>query len=98
MQRAVATVKGMTMKFLSQVLFSVGLFGIVLAGCERHDFEKTKVLHLGHGEGHGEHGEAHGDAAHAGTEDHGKTDKDTAAETSAAPAPSATETPRATGL
>jgi hypothetical protein len=84
----------MAMKFLSQVLFSIGLFGFVLAGCERHDFEKTKVLHLGHGEGHGEHG----DAAHAKADDHGKTDKDTAAEPPAATAPAATETPRATGL
>ena len=82
------------MKFLSQVLFSIGLIGFALTGCERHEFEKTKVLHLGHGEGHGENGEAHGDDAHA------KADKDHAVEAPAAPAPApaATETPRATGL
>ena len=53
----------MTMKFLSQVLFSIGLIGFVLTGCERHEFEKTKSLHAGHGEhghhdGHGDHGDA----------------------------------------
>ena len=90
------------MKFLSQVLFSIGLFGFALTGCERHEFEKTKVLHLGHGEGHGEHGEAHGGDAHAKADDHGKADKDHAVEAPAAPAPApapaVTEAPRATGL
>jgi hypothetical protein len=88
----------MTMKFLSQVLFSIGLIGFALTGCEQHEFEKTKGLHLGHGEGHGEHGEAHGDAGHAKADDHAKADKDHAVEAPAAPAPAATETPRATGL
>jgi hypothetical protein len=87
----------MTMKFLSQVLFSIGLISLALTGCEQHEFEKTKGLHLGHGEGHGEHGEAHGDdAAHAKADDHAKADKDHAVEAPAAPA--ATEAPRATGL
>ncbi len=68
----------MTMKFLSQVLFSIGLIGFVLTGCERHEFEKTKSLHTGHGEhghheAHGEHGghgedEAHAKAGEAGKE------------------------------
>lgn len=82
------------MKFLSQVLFSIGLIGFALTGCERHEFEKTKVLHLGHGEGHGEHG----DAAHAKAEDPAEAEKDHAVEAPAAPAPAATEAPRATGL
>ncbi len=97
MQRGGATVKGKTMKYLSQVLFSIGLIGFALTGCERHEFEKTKVLHLGHGEGHGEHGD---DAEHAKADDHAKADKDHAVEAPAtpAPAPAATEAPRATGL
>jgi len=64
--------KGMTMKFLSQVLFSIGLIGFALTGCERHEFEDTKSLHTGHGEhghhdDHGDHGDHddHGDAAKA---------------------------------
>jgi len=90
-----ATVKGMGMKFLSQVLFSIGLISLALTGCEQHEFEKTNGLHLGHGEGHGE---AHGDEGHAKADDHAKADKDHAVEAPAAPAPAATETPRATGL
>ena len=99
MQSGVATVKGMTMKFLSQVFFSIGLIGFALTGCEQHEFEKTKGLHLGHGE----HAESHGDAGHAKADDHAKADKDQAVEASAAPSPTApapavSETPRATGL
>ncbi len=86
----------MAMKFLSQVLFSIGLIGFTLTGCEQHEFEKTKALHLEHGKGHGEgHGD---DAAHEKADDHAKAVKDHAVEAPAASAPAATETPRATGL
>lgn len=92
------------MKFLSQVFFSIGLIGFALTGCEQHEFEKTKGLHLGHGE----HAESHGDAGHAKADDHAKADKDqadkdqaveaSAAPSQTAPAPAVSETPRATGL
>ena len=97
LQRGGATVKGMTMKFLSQVLFSIGLIGFALTGCEQHEFEKTSALHLEHGKGHGEgHGEAHAADGHAVEAGHAKED---AAHAKEAPAkPAATEAPRATGL
>lgn len=61
------------MKSLSLFALSTLLFGLVQIGCERHSFDDTKKLHLGHGhheeghgQGHGGHGEAadahHGDA------------------------------------
>jgi len=83
----------MTMKFLTQVLFSVGLIGFALTGCEQHEFEKTSALHLEHGKGHGEAHAADGHAVEAG---HAKED---AAHAKEAPVkPAATEAPRATGL
>ncbi len=48
------------MKSLSLLVLSTALFGLALIGCERHSFEDTKTLHLGHGhhgEDHGHHGE-----------------------------------------
>lgn len=91
------------MKFLSQVLFSAGLIGFVLTGCERHEFEDTKVLHLEHGH----HGEADpaahpAEGAHAKVDAHGKVEGAHAKETPATPAapiaPAVKEVPRATGL
>ncbi|NLT70891.1 MAG: hypothetical protein GXX91_09375 [Verrucomicrobiaceae bacterium] len=58
------------MKFLSQVLFSIGLIGFALTGCERHEFEDTKSLHTGHGE-HGHHDD-HGDHDDHGADEKGK--------------------------
>ena len=56
------------MKSLFQLFLLTGVAGLALMGCEKHDFESTKVLHESHGGHHGEdhHGE-HGDHK----EDHG---------------------------
>lgn len=68
----------MTMKFLSQVLFSIGLIGFALTGCERHEFEDTKSLHMEHGHhGEGEHDE------HAKSDDHAKPSDEGKAESAA---------------
>lgn len=57
------------MKSLRHLLIWVGAAGLVFAGCERHEFENTKRLHMEHGE---HHDEAHGDEHHDG--DHHKAD------------------------
>ena len=92
----------MNMKFLSQVLFSIGLIGFALTGCEQHEFEKTSALHLEHGKGHGEgHGEAHaadGHAADGHAVEAGHAKEDAAHAKEAPVKPAATEAPRATGL
>ena len=71
------------MKSLRHLLICVGAAGLALAGCERHEFENTKRLHMEHGEHHeGEHhGEEHHDGDHheadhkkEGHDDHHKDD------------------------
>jgi hypothetical protein len=89
----------MGMKFLSKVLFSMGLIGFALTGCERHEFEKTKALHLEHGKGHGEaHGEDHAVETDHAKEGAAHAKEAPAAPATAAPAPAPAEQPRATGL
>jgi len=58
------------MKSLSHLFVWMGIVGLASLGCERHDFEDTKVLHMEHGGGHGDH-HAEGDGAHGhGEEGH----------------------------
>ena len=64
------------MKSLSHLFLWVALPALGFVACERHEFEKTQILHRGHGGHHDEgHGEKHGgsDKAHAG--DHSESDK-----------------------
>ncbi|HQW28072.1 MAG TPA: hypothetical protein PK529_02740 [Verrucomicrobiales bacterium] len=93
------------MKFLCQLVVSVGFLGLASTGCERHEFAETQKLHMEHGKGHEAHaevdhgespsGESHGKDPHAAEADHGKKE----AEAKAAEAkPVKTEAPRATGL
>ena len=95
------------MKFLCRFVVSIGFLGFALTGCERHEFEKTKILHMEHGKGHDSHadadaghgaapsGESHAKDPHAAEADHVKK----AAEAEPAEAkPVKTEAPRATGL
>lgn len=69
------------MKSLFQLFLLTGVAGLALMGCEKHDFDSTKVLHESHGGHHGEgqhdeHGDhkedqsGHGD----GTKGHDKKD------------------------
>tara|TARA_B100000927_G_scaffold60259_1_gene46818 strand:- start:7378 stop:7659 length:282 start_codon:yes stop_codon:yes gene_type:complete len=67
----------MTMRRLFQIALLGGIAGFILMGCEKHEFEVTKVLHEAHG---GDHGDDHGgdhNAEHEGAkghEDHTKDD------------------------
>lgn len=69
------------MKSLSLFLACIGALSLLIVGCERHDFDSTKVLHLEHGGDHhgeshpeGEHKEAHGDDEKHGKEHTEKAD------------------------
>ena len=46
------------MKSLFQLTLLTGVAGLALMGCEKHDFDATKVLHESHG---GHYGESHHD-------------------------------------
>lgn len=82
------------MKSLSLFALSTALFGLALIGCERHSFEDTKGLHLGHGHHDEDHGH-HGEAGHA-KDDHGK---EAHAESKGEAKPEAAkEEPRKTGI
>ncbi|MDF1823871.1 MAG: hypothetical protein P1U68_04465 [Verrucomicrobiales bacterium] len=59
------------MKSLSHFLLGMSVAGLFMLGCERHQFEETKILHGDHGhhgedhaDSHGEHGKGHGDEGH----------------------------------
>ncbi len=93
------------MKFLCQLVVSVGFLGLASTGCERHEFAETQKLHMEHGKGHGAHGGgdhettssagSHGKDPHAAEADHAKKE----AEAKPAEAkPVKAEEPRATGL
>ncbi len=47
------------MKSLSYLFLGMSVAGLFMLGCERHQFEDTKILHGDHGH-HGEHHENHG--------------------------------------
>ncbi|MEO0413412.1 MAG: hypothetical protein AAF226_00510, partial [Verrucomicrobiota bacterium] len=73
------------MQLTARLFLVLGIASLTFVGCERHDFSETKVLHQGHGGGHGDHGDGHGghddhakdgyhakDDHHAKGDDHGK--------------------------
>ena len=50
------------MNSLFQLFLLTGVAGLALMGCEKHDFDSTKVLHESHGGHYGEgHHDEHGD-------------------------------------
>jgi hypothetical protein len=63
----------MTMRRLFQIALLGGIAGVILMGCEKHEFEVTKVLHEAHGGDHGgdHNGEHEGAKGHEG---HAKDD------------------------
>ena len=69
------------MKSLFQLFLLTGVAGIALMGCEKHDFDSTKVLHESHGGYHGEgqhdeHGDHKEDQSGHGDERKGHDKKD----------------------
>lgn len=81
MQNGSGTRTDTRMRALSHLLVLACTAGLLTLGCERHDFEVTKKLHLEHGGGHG-HGDheggkhGHGDEdAHHGAKAHGEGEK-----------------------
>lgn len=60
------------MKSLSHFLACIGALGLLTVGCERHDFEKTKILHLEHGGEHHEGDHPEGDHKEGHEKDHKK--------------------------
>ena len=61
------------MRRLFQIALLGGIAGVILMGCEKHEFEVTKVLHESHG---GDHDDDHYEG-HEGvneSEDHAKDD------------------------
>ncbi len=90
---------------------SVGYLGLALSGCERHELEKTGVLHMEHGKSHDgheaggahaeehpadDHGKSHSKEEHPAGETHVDVKKDGKAEKPKAP--EKVEEPRETGL
>lgn len=74
LQKTGVASKDNAMKSLCHSLLWVGIAGLAILGCERHDFEVTKELHMEHGGDHGDHGhEGHDDHGHEGhDEEHGE--------------------------
>ena len=71
------------MRSLSHLFLGLSIAGLFLLGCERHQFDDTKILHGDHGShggGHAAddpHGEAHGeDKAHHEEKSNGEKPKE----------------------
>ena len=60
------------MRHLFQIALLGGIAGVILMGCEKHEFEVTKVLHEAHG---GDHGGDH-NGEHEGVKGHDGHAKD----------------------
>ncbi|MDF1658321.1 MAG: hypothetical protein P1U58_11965 [Verrucomicrobiales bacterium] len=54
------------MRFLSHLFLGLSIAGLFMLGCERHQFDDTKILHGDHGY----HGKEHA-SDHSGEGDHG---------------------------
>jgi len=99
----------MSMKLLCHGMLWMGVVGLGSIGCEKHTFDETKVLHMGHGDHGDAHGEGHGEArghdeAHAKDghqDDHAKGDAhhgDEAKPKAEAKVENKTDEPREVGL
>lgn len=66
------------MRSLCHLFLGLGFLGFFTMGCERHQFDDTKILHKGHGD-HGDHSHDdgnHDEEGHAEKKKEGGSDAD----------------------